>query len=294
MDPAGFNSQYYPYVPVAQSSGIEKWSHAHQLQRFPRKTCEFVQTRYRPKGKLIKNDQNCTRFNRKTMYSFDRSCRSCVVDENAFAQSQLQIRQKSLKLDENLFRCTCFVVLNSRLIGPISQCHRPVETWSHLGLDHITQPYCLFDGPSCIVDWYNYINFNSLVDIVIIWSCFAFLRLVAPRRGPAPSDSSYYGPVTLWNWTNYTRIYYYKAHAPEEVFIEFEPFLLNLRLICANAILSTTLHNRSKLCMVLLMNFWRACLLDNIAFAQICKFFSEILQLLHTVSFLNTVAMCYR
>jgi hypothetical protein len=92
--------------------------------------------------KLVKNDQNCTRLNSKTVYSFDRLCRSCVVEENAFTQIQPQIRRKSLKSDENFFGCTCFVVLNFSLTSPISQCHRPVVTgvtwgWTTLLEDHI-------------------------------------------------------------------------------------------------------------------------------------------------------------
>jgi hypothetical protein len=79
-------------------------------------------------GKLVRNDQNCTWFISKTMFSFDQLCRSWVVDEIAFAQIQPQIQRKSLKPDEKVFGCTCFVVLNSSLISPISQCYKPVVT----------------------------------------------------------------------------------------------------------------------------------------------------------------------
>jgi hypothetical protein len=127
-DPARFISQYCCYVPVAHSSSIEKWSRAQQLRNFWEETCEVVRTRYRPKVKLVTNDQNCAQFISKTVHSFDRLCRSCVVDDISFAQIQSQIRRKRIKSDENFFGCTCFVVLNSSLISPISQCHRPVVT----------------------------------------------------------------------------------------------------------------------------------------------------------------------
>jgi hypothetical protein len=112
-----------PYVLVAHNEAAPAIT---KLLKKNSQSC--AKMGYHPKGKLVRNDQNCAWFISKTMHSFDRLCRSCIVDQITFAQIQPQIRRKKLKLDENVFGCTCFVVLDSSIISSISQCHRPVVT----------------------------------------------------------------------------------------------------------------------------------------------------------------------